>query len=254
MKKQNFEFEINGLRVDATYSEESVEHLWKPLLRKLHHLQESKQRRILVYLVAPPAVGKSTLAYFLESLSRQMEGIQRIQSIGLDGFHFPQEIIAKRKVILDGKEVDMKDVKGCPETFNIKGIIERITEMKQKDVKWPIYDRTLHDVIDNQIDVVENIVLIEGNWLLLKDESWKELKNYCDFSLFIDAEESMLKQRLIQRKMRGGLSLEEAKEFYERSDSKNVLRVKKDSQSADLELKLLNNGEFENKKGCNTYE
>ena len=48
----------------------------------------------------------------------------------------------------------------------------------------------------------------------------------------------MLKQRLIERKIQGGLSHSEASEFYERSDGRNVSRVLKHSMQADLILRM----------------
>lgn len=255
MKKLTFKFEVNGFQIQADYSEESIRTIWKPLLRKLTEIQEIKKDRILVYLVAPPAVGKSTLAFFLEYLSTQMSDVKKIQSIGLDGFHYSQEYILEHTVMMNGKETPMKDVKGCPETFNIDKIKSKLIKMKTDDIKWPIYDRNLHDVVDDQIDVNNNIVLIEGNWLLLKDDKWKELKSFCDYSIFIDAKEDTLKDRLIQRKVTGGLSLEEAMAFYKKSDSKNVIRVKEYSQCADLEIYLLETGDYSLKEGmCNTHE
>ncbi len=76
------------------------------------------------------------------------------------------------------------------------------------------------------------------NWLLLQEEGWKELKQFCDYSIFIQAEEDMLKQRLIERKIQGGLSRSEAIAFYERSDGRNVSRVLQHSMQADLTLRL----------------
>ncbi len=255
MNKNVIHLEVNGHQVEAVFSQKSIDCIWKPMLLKLKEIQRIKNERVIAYLVAPPAVGKSTLALFLERLSKQMEDMPNVQSIGLDGFHYSQEYIKTHETVVKGETVLMKDVKGCPETFNIEKIKERINLMKRMDVKWPIYDRNLHDVVEDQIDVIEDIILIEGNWLLLKDDAWKELKDLCDYSIFIDAEEELLKERLIQRKVTGGLSLQEAENFYERSDSKNVKRTKEDSQQADLEVVLLGAGDFDFKERmCKTHE
>ena len=56
-----FRCTINGLEVEAVYTERSVEGIFRPLLRSLGQLQQEKSRRILVMLAAPPGVGKSTL-------------------------------------------------------------------------------------------------------------------------------------------------------------------------------------------------
>ena len=57
--------EINGLHIEAEYSDRAVETIFLPMLRHLTELQKEAGRRILVFLAAPPATGKSTLVKFL---------------------------------------------------------------------------------------------------------------------------------------------------------------------------------------------
>lgn len=243
-----YKFNINGFDVCATYTRKSIEEIFQPLLRMLTKLQRDKDRRILVYLAAPPAVGKSTLAQTLEMLSKQDDSLCEIQAIGLDGFHYPQAYIASHSIIKNGKEISMKDVKGCPETFDIDKITTAIQAMRTRNIKWPIYDRNLHDVVENQIEISANIILIEGNWLLLQDDKWKDLTTYCDFRIFVKANKDMLKKRLIDRKIKGGLSYTEALAFYEKSDGQNVERVLTNSQKADMVLNLSNDHDFEEER------
>lgn len=233
-----YSLNINGFDVEATYTKNSVEHIFLPLLRKLTKLQKEKGRRILVYLAAPPAVGKSTLASVLAHISKQDVSLCEVQDIGMDGFHYPQHYLETHTMIRDGKEICMKDVKGCPETFDINKIAKAIQSARIENITWPIYDRNLHDVVEDQIQLQKDIILIEGNWLLLEDDPWNRLKDLCDFSIFIKAEEGMLKDRLIKRKMKGGSTKEDAEAFYERSDSRNVKKVLQHSFSADLTLCL----------------
>lgn len=229
---------INGFDVEAIYPKESMEKIFFPLLEKLTKLQKEKQERIIVYLAAPPAVGKSTLASVLAYLSRTNPNYTKIQDVGIDGFHYPQSYILTHTIEKDGKKIPMKDVKGCPETFDIDKLSQAIQQAKTKNISWPIYDRTLHDVVENQIILEKDIILVEGNWLLLKDEKWNTLINYSDFSIFIKADESILKERLIKRKIKGGLSEEEALRFYLNSDKKNVQRVLDNSRDADCILSM----------------
>ena len=81
-------------------------------------------------------------------------------------------------------------------------------------------------------------MLIEGNWLLLDEAGWRELHALCDYSIFITAEESMLKERLIQRKVSGGISPEEAEKFYVKSDGVNIARALTNRLMSDCELTL----------------
>ena len=67
----NYSVNINGIDVNATYSDDNVEKIFIPLLQKLADLQKQKGGRIVVFLAAPPGAGKSTLASFLEVLSHR---------------------------------------------------------------------------------------------------------------------------------------------------------------------------------------
>ena len=243
-KMSSYHFLVNSLEVSASYYQEDIDHLFIPLLKQLTNMKKNTKARLLVYLAAPPGVGKSTLSSFLEFLSKTKDDVGEIQAIGLDGFHYPQEYIRSHTAIIDGVEVPMADVKGCPETFDLDKLKLKIEKLNNENIQWPIYDRTLHDVVEDQILVTGEIVLIEGNWLLLDEGGWEDLEVYCDYSIFIKADESMLKNRLIQRKIKGGLSEEKSVEFYERSDRKNIKRVLEHSRKADLELELTENGKY----------
>jgi len=215
----------------------------------LSDMQKAKGQRLIVYLTAPPGTGKTTLSVFLEWLSenclqRAANSLVKIQAIGIDGFHYPQEYIKNHSIIRDGKTIPMQSVKGSPETFDLQKLSNSIKLLQTQDVKWPIYDRNLHDVVEDAIFVTGDIVLIEGNWLLLDDKGWRELKHLSDYSIFIAAEKNMLKQRLIQRKILGGLSAKKANEFYNQSDGVNVIRALSTRLTSDYELMLSQNGKY----------
>ena len=64
-----------------------------------------------------------------------------------------------------------------------------------------VYDRNIHDVVEDAIKLEKEIILLEGNWLLLDEEPWTVFrKKWADDTIFILAEEKMLKERLIQAK------------------------------------------------------
>ncbi|MDD3277329.1 MAG: nucleoside/nucleotide kinase family protein [Lachnospiraceae bacterium] len=236
---------VNGFEVEADYKESTVEKVFIPLLKKMDEIQKEKGRRILVFLAAPPAVGKSTLAEYLQVLSKRREGLQEIQALGLDGFHYHSDYIAGHEAVVDGIRFPMQSVKGCPETFDLEKLKKKLDAICEGNILWPVYDRNRHDVTEDVIKVEKNIILLEGNWLLLKDDGWKELKKKCDFSILIRAEEEALKERLIQRKIRGGFDRAEAEDFYEQSDSKNVIRVLRNSQKADVTIRMKEDNDYE---------
>ena len=245
-EKKTFVFSVNAFEVEAQYFETDIESIFIPLLKRLTAMKQEKNSRILVFVAAPPGVGKTTLSLLLQDLSKKDRDLEEVQAIGIDGFHFPQAYLEKTTIPIDGYEVLMKEVKGSPETFDFNQLKKKIMALKeeQTEIKWPIYDRKKHDVIPEQISIEKNIVVLEGNWLLLNEENWKDLSDYCDYSLFISAKEDLLRERLIERKMRGGLSEAEALNFYDRSDRKNIERVLNNKLEANLELEVSNNGKY----------
>jgi len=239
-----FTFDVNGFEVCAEYSERSINDIFVPLIEKWTQLYFESGRRIIVFLSAPPGTGKSTLVCFLEYLSSLIPDAVPIQCAGLDGFHYHQEYILTHDAVVEGKTVPMKSVKGCPETFDIEKLKAKLSELRKGSTKWPIYDRNLHDVVEDVIELNESIILIEGNWLLSTEGEWRELISYCDYSVFISAEPDDLMARLIGRKIRGGKSYDEAKEFYFTSDKRNIERLMANHHIADTELTMAPDGEF----------
>lgn len=229
----NYELTVNGLIQHVQYNRATVEKIFLPLLKRLTEIHEKTARRVILFIATPPATGKSTLTLFLEKLSTETAGLITVQAIGMDGFHYHADFINANSITRDGQKIPMREVKGCPETFDVDKIQSKLTELKNRDALFPIYDRKIHDVIEDAVKVSGKIILFEGNWLLLKDDRWRELRQYADYSLMIRADASLLKQRLIQRKIQGGLSLEAATAFYEKSDSYNVGRTLNDSVDAD---------------------
>ena len=241
-----FRCTINGLEVVAVYSERSVEGIFRPLLRSLSELQQEKSRRILVMLAAPPGVGKSTLSLFLQRLSEDDPALTPLTAVGMDGFHCYRDYLAAHMIVRDGEEFPLSKIKGAPETFDLGLLRERIEQLcRGGDTPWPHYDRTLHDPVDGAILVTGQIVLIEGNYLLLDEPGWRELKALADYTIRIDAPEECLYDRLVARKARSGaLDLQKAVEHVRFSDIPNVRRCLDHSFEGDLNLRMLPDGEY----------
>ena len=240
-----YSFDVNGFEIKASYSEKAVRDIFIPLLKSLTALCKTEGKRVTVFLSAPPGTGKSTLALFLQHLSKTTEGIEEVQAIGLDGFHYHSDYIKTHDAVIDGVSVPMKKVKGCPETFDIDKLKEKLRQLKKGDTLWPLYDRGLHDVIEDAVTVNKNIVLLEGNWLLYNEGPWKDLISFCDESIFISAKAALLHRRLVERKIKGGLSPADAEEFYQNSDLKNIERLMAHHHGAHIELRLRPDGDFE---------
>ena len=100
-------------------------------------------------------------------------------------------------------------------------------------------------LLEDAIKVEKDIVLLEGNWLLLDEEPWTSLRQWADDTILILAEEETLKERLIGRKEKGGLTREEAEAWYENSDSVNVRRVLASSVKGNLIMKVEKDNDYQ---------
>ena len=240
----NYKTEINGLPQELKFSKGAVDKIFKPFLLKLSELREITDRKIVAFIAAPPAAGKTSLVQFLEKLSREHIELSNVRALGMDGFHYPAEYLKANKISKDGQEILLNDIKGAPETFDVDALQEKLREVRQEGTDWHIYDRTIHDVVHNVLSVEDDIILLEGNYLLLKEPRWTNIRVLADYTVFIKARPENLKERLISRKMFSGLSREEAEKFYYYSDSKNVERVLKNSAAANETWMLQSDGDF----------
>lgn len=241
--KESFEFRVNGLTIRAEFAPEDTRQIFIPLLERLTKLQAEKNRRIAVFLAAPPAAGKSTLCCYLEHLSRTVPGLTPVQAVGIDGFHYHQDYLDSHEIQRDGEIIPLKRIKGAPETYDVerlRGLLERLNEENQF---WPVYDRRIHNPRENAVELREKIIILEGNWLLLEEEPWNTL--ICDYSIFLRAGDESQLERIVERKMMGGFSEEHAREIVRSNDWPNILRCMNHSRRGDLTLATNKNGTLE---------
>lgn len=228
---------INGFEIVASFDDDSVQSILLPLLQDLSRRQRQLGRRLVVLLAAPPGAGKSTLAACLEQLSQSDPNLTPLQALGMDGFHYHQDYILSHFV----GSIPMRLLKGTPESFDVNKLRRALEDIRHKNILWPYYDRNLHDVVKDAIQVSSPIILVEGNWLLLNRPEWKLTG---DMRIFIDADESLLRGRLIDRKRRGGVSIEDAEAHYARTDGPNVRLCRECRCPADLTLAMTGDGTY----------
>lgn len=241
-----YSMEINGLKVKAVYSDRAVNTIFLPLMKRLTMMQKEAGRRILVFLAAPPAAGKSTLVNFLTALSEKEPDVTPITAVGMDGFHHYQDYLLSHTIIRDGKKLPMTHIKGAPVTYDLSGFRERLARLKEEAVcPWPEYSRKLHNPVEGAVSVTGEIVLIEGNYLLLDEEGWRDLRQYADYTVKILADEKDVRERLLWRRAGNGVPMDEAEYMVDYNDLPNVRLCMEKSMKADLTLRLLPEGDYE---------
>lgn len=236
----NFKAKINGLAVDAVFREEDIENIYLPLLRRLTELQKKKNGRVIAMLAAPPGVGKTTLSCFLQHLSENTAGVAPLTAIGMDGFHHYQDYLDTHETLRDGVKIPLAKIKGAPITFDLDKLTEKVRELAEGGpCLWPDYSRVIENPVEDAHSVTGDLVLLEGNYLLLDEPGWRELKKYADYTIKITAREEDVRDRLIERKARSGkVSREDAIRHVDSSDLYNFRLITNSSLPADLTLTI----------------
>ena len=232
--KLEYMYQVNGLEVRAEFNARDRDRIYLPLLRKLAALRRERGRRVVAFLAAPPAAGKSTLCRYLEELSRGDPELTPIQTVGIDGFHYPQ-------AYLDAH--GLARIKGAPETYDVEKLRRLLGSLNEPNQRWPAYDRRIHDPIDGAVEITADIVIVEGNWLLLDEAPWSELT--CDYSVFLRAGDPAQLERIVWRKMQGGFAEDEARAFVQHNDWPNIQRCMEHSRRGDLNLARAADGTWE---------
>lgn len=241
--KEKFIFQVNGLDIEAEFDSRDRERVFLPLLRHLTDLQREKKRRIVAFLAAPPAAGKSTLCLYLEQLSRTEAGLVPVQSVGIDGFHYPQAYLDSHTIVRNGATIPLAKIKGAPETYDVEKLRALLAHLGEENQRWPLYDRRIHNPVENAVEIREQILILEGNWLLLDEEPWNRLS--CDYSIFLRAGDERQLMRIVQRKMLGGFDEATALEFVRSNDAPNIARCMDCSRRGDLNLQYAKDGTLE---------
>ena len=117
-----------------------------------------------------------------------------------------------------------------------------IKELRSKnEIRVPIFDRSTDKVIKDAqtISGEQDYLVIEGNYLLLDQELWRDLSKYWDYKIFLTVEETILKSRLIERWLGENLTYSEAEARVVNNDLINANLVNSYKIDPTLELQTV---------------
>ncbi|WP_205944461.1 nucleoside/nucleotide kinase family protein [Pelagibius litoralis] len=185
--------------------------------------------RRIVALAGAPASGKSTLAEVAEAkLNEEMPGACAV--LPMDGFHYDDAVLEAR---------GWRARKGAPHTFDVGGLaamLARLRANREPAVAVPRFDRGL-EIARAAAVLIEpsvRLILVEGNYLLLKEAPWDALAPLFDLTALIESDEETRVARLRQRWLDHNLSAPEIAAKLEENDLPNGRLVYANSREADL--------------------
>jgi type I pantothenate kinase len=157
----------------------------------------------IIGLAGSVAVGKSTTARVLQALLSRWPNTPKVELVTTDGFLHPNAVLQAEGLM---------DKKGFPESYDGTALIRFLSDIKsgRYDVRAPIYSHLSYDVVPHEWAIIDrpDILIVEGLNVLLPNRPAKDrreipfVSDFFDFSIYLDADETLLEQWYVKRFMR----------------------------------------------------
>jgi pantothenate kinase len=173
----------------------------------------------IVGVTGAPGVGKTTYAAAL--VADSITAAVRAVSLPMDGFHLADVTLAALQRL---------DRKGAPDTFDAWGyaaLLARLHAETGHVVYGPGFERDLEQPIAGAVAVPPDteLVVTEGNYLLLDRPEWRAVRERLDEVVFLETDEQLRRTRLVARHVAFGKTPAEAEAWVTRVDDANARLV-----------------------------
>jgi pantothenate kinase len=168
----------------------------------------------------------------------------------MDGFHLPRSTLDK---LPNHEEAYIR--RGAPWTFDRSGFVRFMRQLRAwadtepqspsiGGIYAPTFDHETKDPVENGVVICNgvSILLIEGNYVLLDDDEWRDiapLADLADFRVFIDTDLQVARERSAKRHVAAGIekTLEDGFRRVDANDFLNGVMIKEKLIQPDLIVK-----------------
>jgi type I pantothenate kinase len=157
----------------------------------------------IIGLAGSVSAGKSTTARVLKALLSRWPNTPRVEIVTTDGFLLSNAELTR---------LGLMERKGFPESYDTPALVKFLSAIKAGDhsVPAPIYSHMVYDIVPGEEQMIErpDILIFEGLNVLQPPRLPKDGKpvpfvsDFFDFSIYLDAEESLLRSWYVERFMR----------------------------------------------------
>ena len=178
--------------------------------------------RRIIGITGAPGAGKTTYAV---ALAAREGGVH----LPMDGFHLADVTL---------RSLGLLDRKGAPETFDAWGyaaLLARLRAEPDQVVYAPAFERDLEQPLAGAIAVPPSaeLVVTEGNYLLLDRPEWRAVRAQLDEVWFLEADEAVRRQRLRARHVLFGKTEDETDAWMAQVDDPDAALVAATRDRAD---------------------
>jgi type I pantothenate kinase len=164
---------------------------------------EEREVPYVVGVAGGVAAGKSTVAGVLRALISLWPGSPEVELVSTDGFIYPNRVLEARGLM---------ERKGFPESYDLPLLLKFLADIKSGsgETSAPIHSHLTYDILPDEIQAVglPDVLVVEGLNMLeagLPEPSGGHMlfvSDYVDFSIYVDAPESYIKQWYLERFLR----------------------------------------------------